>query len=138
VHKEVYTYSKNTAMTDVYFTVPVFLVRLGGVPVKMQKVSKLKCIYDEVLFVCYYGTYLSIIMDFVVKKEDIQESMKNVRMIFGLAVVTWMHLYLRYPSYHVHTIASCFAQYRYCQTPHIASVSLLTLLLASTDVDICL
>jgi hypothetical protein len=34
-------------------------------------------------------------MDFVLKNEDIRESMKNIRMIFGMAVVVWMHLYLR-------------------------------------------
>jgi hypothetical protein len=34
-------------------------------------------------------------MNFVLKNEDIQESMKNIRMIFGMAVVAWMHLYLR-------------------------------------------
>jgi hypothetical protein len=34
-------------------------------------------------------------MDFVLKNEDMQESMKNIRMIFALAVVAWMHLYLR-------------------------------------------
>jgi hypothetical protein len=83
-------------MTDRFFGVSIFLVRLGGVPVNMQKVSKLNRIYNEILMVCYYSTYLSIIMDFVVKTDDIQESMKNVRMIFGMAVVAWLHLYLRY------------------------------------------
>jgi hypothetical protein len=35
-------------------------------------------------------------MDFVAKKDNIEESMKNVRMVFGMAVLSWMHLYLRY------------------------------------------
>jgi hypothetical protein len=34
-------------------------------------------------------------MDFAIKNEDIHESMKNIRMIFGMVVVAWMHLYLR-------------------------------------------
>ncbi|XP_021928008.1 uncharacterized protein LOC110833823 isoform X2 [Zootermopsis nevadensis] len=87
---------KTVGMTDKLFVVPVFLVRLGGIPVNMHKVPKLNCIYNGILAVCYYGTYLSVIMDFVNKREDIQETMKNVRMIFGMAVVAWMHLYLRY------------------------------------------
>jgi hypothetical protein len=38
-------------------------------------------------------------MDFVVKRDDMLESMKSVRIIFGMAVVAWIHLYLRYKSY---------------------------------------
>jgi len=34
-------------------------------------------------------------MDFVLKNVDIHESVKNIRIIFGLAVFAWMHLYLR-------------------------------------------
>jgi hypothetical protein len=33
-------------------------------------------------------------MDFVLKNEDMRESMKNDRMIFGMAVVAWVQLYL--------------------------------------------
>jgi hypothetical protein len=82
-------------MVERFFAVPIFLIRLGGVPVNMQKVSKLNCIYNEILTVCYYGTYLSVIIDFVFRTDDILESMENVRMIFGMAVIAWMHLYLR-------------------------------------------
>jgi hypothetical protein len=82
-------------MIGVYFKVPLFLVRLAGVSVGMRNVSKLNSLYNEILAVCYYSTCLSIIMDFAVKIDDMVESMKNVRMIFGMAVVGWIHLYLR-------------------------------------------
>jgi hypothetical protein len=78
-----------------FFKVPLFLVRLGGVPVGMRNASKFNSLYNEILAVCYYSTYLSVIMDYVVKRDDMVESMKNVRMIFGMAVIGWMHLYLR-------------------------------------------
>jgi len=38
---------------------------------------------------------ISVIMDIVHKIEDIQESMKNVRLISAMAVNVWLHLYLR-------------------------------------------
>jgi hypothetical protein len=82
-------------MIGVYFKVPLFFVRLGGVPVGMRNVSKLNSLYNEILAVCYYSTYLSVIMDFAVKRDDMLESMKTVRMIAGMAVVAWIHLYLR-------------------------------------------
>jgi len=82
-------------MIGVYFKVPLFLMRLGGVPVGMRNVSKLNTLYNVILAVCFYSTYLSVIIDSAVKRDDIVESMKNVRMIFGMAVVAWMHLYIR-------------------------------------------
>jgi hypothetical protein len=86
-------------MADVYFRVNLFFVRLAGVPLKVQKVSKLHSVYNEMLAVCYYCTYLSIILDCVFQKQELHESMKNVRMIVGMAVVAMMHLYLRYRNY---------------------------------------
>jgi hypothetical protein len=82
-------------MADIYFRVNLFFLRLAGVPLKVQKVSQLNCIYNEVLAVCYYTTYLSVTLDWVFNKQELHESMKNVRMIFGMAVVAMMHLYLR-------------------------------------------
>jgi uncharacterized metal-binding protein len=82
-------------MIDAYFRVPLLFLRFGGIPIKLQAVSTVNSIYNEILTVCYYITFVSITMDFVLKNEDMQESMKNVRMIAGMAVVAWIHLYLR-------------------------------------------
>jgi len=82
-------------MIRMYFKVPLFLVRLGGVPVEMRNVSKLNSLYNVILAVCYYITYLSVMINYAIKKEDMAESMKNVRMIFGMAVVGWIDLYIR-------------------------------------------
>jgi hypothetical protein len=68
---------------------------VGGIPIKMQLVSTLHRIYNEVLRASYYITFLCVIMYFVVKKEDMHESMKKVRMIFSMAFTGWLHLYLR-------------------------------------------
>ncbi|KDR15182.1 odorant receptor 2a-like [Zootermopsis nevadensis] len=82
-------------MVDTYFRVPLFLVRLSGISVNVRKVSRLSSAYNVISTVCFYVTYLSVIMDFVVKRDDIEETMKNVRMSFGMAVLSWMHFYLR-------------------------------------------
>ena len=82
-------------MIEKYFRVPLFFLRCGGIPIRLQKVSTVRSIYNEILTVCFYCTYVSIVMDFVLKNEDLQESMKNVRIMAGMAFVAWMHLYLR-------------------------------------------
>jgi len=82
-------------MISVYFRNPLLFLRFGGIPIKLQSVSTINRVYCEMLTMCYYITFVSIIADFVLKNEDMKESMKNVRMIFALVVVAWMHLYLR-------------------------------------------
>jgi hypothetical protein len=86
-------------MADVYFRVNLFFVRMAGVPIKARKFTLLNSAYNEILAACYYVTYLSITLDFVFKEQELHESMKNVRMICGMAVVAMMHLYLRYRNY---------------------------------------
>jgi hypothetical protein len=83
-------------MADMYFRVPLFLIRLSGIPVCMQAVPRLSFLYNTISTVCFYCTYLSIILDFVVTKDDADEYMKNIRMLFGMSVLLWMHSYLRY------------------------------------------
>jgi hypothetical protein len=82
-------------MIDAYFRITLLFLRFGGIPIKMQTVSIVNRIYIEIMTVCYYITFLSIIMNFVLKNEDKPESMKNIPMIFAWAFVSWMHLYLR-------------------------------------------
>jgi hypothetical protein len=83
-------------MADMYVRVPLLLIRLSGIPVCMQAVPKHSLLYNTISTVCFYCTYLSIIFDFVFTKDDVDEYMKNIRMLFGMSVLLWMHSYLRY------------------------------------------
>jgi hypothetical protein len=82
-------------MIYAYFRIPLLIILFGGIPIKMQAVSVVYRIYNDVLTVCYYITFISVIMDFVLKKENMNESMKTLRLLFGLAFIAWLHLYLR-------------------------------------------
>ena len=82
-------------MMDAYFRIPLFILRFGGIPIKLQSVSVFNRIYIEVLTLCFYVTIAAITMDFIYIIEDIQESMKNVRLMSASVVDVWLHLYLR-------------------------------------------
>jgi hypothetical protein len=82
-------------MIDAYFRIPLLFLRFGGIPIKMQALSVINSIYNELLAVCYYINFFFVLVELVLKNEDIQESMKNVRMMFAMAVIAWIHLYLR-------------------------------------------
>jgi len=82
-------------MIDAWFRIPLLVLRLGGIPINLQSVSIVHRIYNEVLTLCFYMNAVAIIMDFVHKIEDLQESMKNIRLMMPGFVVVWLHLYLR-------------------------------------------
>jgi len=82
-------------MIYAYIRIPLLIMIFGGIPIKMQAVSVVYRIYNDVLTVCYYITLLSVIMDLVLKNEDMNESVKNIRTIFLMVFHTWLHLYLR-------------------------------------------
>jgi hypothetical protein len=82
-------------MIDAYFRFPLLFLRLSGIPIKLQSVSIVNRIYNAVVTLCFYITSVSVIMDVVLKNEDMQETMKNIRLISAIAVDVWLHLYLR-------------------------------------------
>jgi len=82
-------------MIDEYFRFPLLFLRLGGIPIKVQSVSAVIHIYNAGLMLCFYITFFAVIMDYVHIIKDIQESMKNVRLISAMAVNVWLHPYLR-------------------------------------------
>jgi hypothetical protein len=82
-------------MIHAYFRIPILFLIFGGIPIKLQAVSTVNRIYNKVMTVCYYITFLSVVMDLVLKKGDMNESMKNIRTIFLMVFLIWLHLYLR-------------------------------------------
>jgi len=85
----------NSVMIEAYFRITLFSLRFGGISIQLQSVSTINRIHCEMMRLCSYIIFVAFIMDFVLKNLDIHESMKNIRIIFGLAVFAWMHLYLR-------------------------------------------
>jgi hypothetical protein len=73
---------------------------MAGVAVNMEKQPKAHAAYNVYLVSSYYITYLSVFMDYVRIRNDFEESMKNVRMLFGMGLIMWMHLCLRYFRLH--------------------------------------
>jgi hypothetical protein len=80
------------------FRTVIFITRLGGVPCNMKNISKVHAIYNGVVAVCFCVTYFSIIMDTIVSRQNLEETMNNVRVAYGFGLITWMYLSVRYVS----------------------------------------
>lgn len=81
-------------MSESYIQVSVFLVRLSGIPINMKRVSRLKTLCNGIWRACFYFTCFSVLMEFVFKKNEVEDSTENVRFVFGMAVLSCVHLYL--------------------------------------------
>jgi hypothetical protein len=68
---------------------------MSGVALYVQEQTKAHVWYNVYVVACYYITYLSVFLDYLRIRSDFEESMKNVRIIFGMGLIAWMHLCLR-------------------------------------------
>jgi hypothetical protein len=69
-------------------------LRLAGIPVNIQSISRIQSAYNIIIAVSFYITYCSGLMDFV-STDNLKELMKGTRVVFGMGVVMWQHLFLR-------------------------------------------
>jgi hypothetical protein len=88
--------SDKNSLTERRFGFLLFLIRMSGVALNMQKQTKAHAWYTVYIVATYYITYLSVFLDYLRIRSDLEESMKNVRMIFGMGLIAWIHLCLRY------------------------------------------
>lgn len=74
----------------------IFLTfRFAGISLNMHTTGRIHGAYNVMIAVSFYITYISGFMDFLVSTGDLKELMKGSRVIFGLGVVAWQHLFLR-------------------------------------------
>jgi len=84
----------------------LFTLRLTGIPLNMRSVSTVRTIYNGIVVVCFYITYSACVMNLIFNTNNLQDAMKTIRVVLGLQPLVWMHLFLRYISFH-YCILSC-------------------------------
>ena len=77
------------------FKTLLFIFRMGGLPLKLQSVSKINAVYNATIWVCFYITALCLFMDTFVHRHNLEYAMKKLRALIGFIVLTWMHLSFR-------------------------------------------
>jgi hypothetical protein len=70
-------------------------LRLAGIPVNIQSVSRIQNAYNIITAASFYITYCSGLMDVFVSMDNLKELMKGTRVLFGMWIVMWQHLFLR-------------------------------------------
>jgi hypothetical protein len=77
------------------FRISLFIMRLGGVPIYMDKTSRINFVYNSTVTICAYVVFIAMIMDFVVHRNDLKRAMKSLRLILSCTLCFWIHLNIR-------------------------------------------
>jgi hypothetical protein len=73
----------------------IFLLRLAGIPFKMNKISTLYAIYMITAVSCTCTTFVGMLADAYIHRGDLGHVMTNIRASIGFANVLWMFFYCR-------------------------------------------
>jgi hypothetical protein len=101
--------TKLNGLSERRFGYLIFLLRLGGIPFKMKKISTIYTIYMTTLIFCGYSTCVGMLFDGYVHWDDLGRAMTAMRIFIPFTNIMWLYTYCRY----VRTLSSKFQQNRY-------------------------
>jgi hypothetical protein len=73
-----------------------FVMRLAGIPFNMKTISIIHVTYNGVVVMCFCVTYFSVIMETVISRQNLRETMNNVRAAYAFGLITWTYFSVRY------------------------------------------
>jgi len=73
----------------------IFIFRLAGIPFKMKKLSTLYVIYMITVIICIYSTYVCMLLDVYIHRDDMGHVMTNLRIFFSMTSVVWIYFSCR-------------------------------------------
>jgi hypothetical protein len=73
----------------------IFLLRLAGIPIKMKKMSTLYAIYMITVISSSCTTFVGMIVDVYIHRDDLGHVMTNIRASIALTNALWMFFYCR-------------------------------------------
>jgi len=87
--------SYNNSLIESRFKVPLFLFRLGGIPLNMKSVSRLNAVYNATVIMCFYITIICVCVDTFVHRHQLKLAMQKFRVLLGLQLTMWTHFSAR-------------------------------------------
>jgi hypothetical protein len=88
--------SKINSLSQLRFSSFIFLLRLGGIPFQMKKMSTIYAIYKETLFFCLSATYIGMLFDVYMHRNDLGNAMASIRVLISFTNIMWIYTYCRY------------------------------------------
>jgi hypothetical protein len=73
----------------------IFLLRLGGIPIKMKNMSINYAIYNVTAIFSICTTFVGILVDVYIHRDDLGHVMTNIRALISFTSCLWLLLYCR-------------------------------------------
>ena len=87
--------TKLKRLAETRFGSIIFLLRMAGIPFKMNKISTIYAIYMRTVIICASTTYLGMFVDVFNQREDLGRAMTTMRMLIPMTNVMWIFSYCR-------------------------------------------
>jgi len=81
--------TKLKGLSDSRFGSMIFLLRMSGIPFRMNKVSTIYAVYMRTLIICATTTYLGMFIDVYVHREDLGLAMTTIRGLLSCTNIMW-------------------------------------------------
>jgi len=83
-------------LSESRFGLVISLLRLGGIPFKMKEISTIYAIYMNILIICGCTTYLGMLVEVYIHRDELGRSMTNMRVLIPMTNIIWVYTYCRY------------------------------------------
>ena len=100
-------------LSECRFGSVVLLLRLTGIPLKIKKMSTLYSIYVITVIFCTCTTFLGMIVDVYIHRDDLRHAMTNIRALIATTNSVWMFLYCKYVTILAMTIVASRLNIKY-------------------------
>ena len=74
------------------FKILLFIFRMSGLPLKLKSVSRIYTVYSATIIVCFYITTVSLFMDTLDHRRQLDYAMKKLRVFLGFAIALWLNI----------------------------------------------
>jgi hypothetical protein len=88
--------TKINRLSERHFGSITFLLRLGGIPFRMKKISTIYTIYMTTLIFCGFANFVGMLLDGCVHWDDLGRAITSLRVFVSLLSVIWLYAYCRY------------------------------------------
>jgi len=84
--------TKLNGLTESRFGSLNLLLRLAGIPLRMKKISTIYTIYLITVIICTCATYLGLLGDVYVHRDEVGRAMTSMRSLFSFTNAAWLFL----------------------------------------------
>ena len=86
---------KLKGLSEIRFGSTIFLLRMAGIPLKMNKLKTLYTIYMVTVTVSSFSAFIGVSVDVYIHRDDLGRAMTTMRVLISLTNIMWIFSYCR-------------------------------------------